>query len=110
MNPPRVCEVQMIHRLHEPRATGERGFVNRSFSYIAPRLYNKLPITIKQIDSLIPLKVILRQFFFPVPMISQVLLFRRIMHCKFGGRYGGRRCSGASNGEKTMRERLQERR
>ena len=33
--------------LHEPRAIGERGFANRSFSYIAPRLYNKLPITIK---------------------------------------------------------------
>ena len=25
----------------------------------------------------------IRHFFFPVPMISQVLLFRRIMHCKF---------------------------
>ena len=26
--------------LHEPRAIGERGFANRSFSYIAPRLCN----------------------------------------------------------------------
>ena len=29
------------------------------------------------------IKVIFRHFFFPVPMISQVLLFRKIMHCKF---------------------------
>ena len=40
------------YRLHESRAIGERGFANRSFSYIAPPLYNKLPITIKLIDSL----------------------------------------------------------
>ena len=39
------------YHLHEPRAIGERGFANRSFSYIAPRLYNKLPITIKLINS-----------------------------------------------------------
>ena len=39
------------YRLHESRAIGERGFANRSFSYIAPHLYNKFPITIKQIDS-----------------------------------------------------------
>ena len=38
-------------------------------------VYNKLPITVKQITSL--------NTFFPVPMISVVLLFRRIMHCKF---------------------------
>ena len=38
--------------LHEPRAVGERGFANSSFSYIAPRLYDKLPITIKLINSL----------------------------------------------------------
>ena len=64
------------YRLHEPRAIGETGFANRSFSYIAPCLYNKLPITIKLIDSL-------RHFFFPVLMISQVLLFGKIMYCKF---------------------------
>ena len=40
------------YRLHEPRITGERGFANRSFSYIAPRLYNKLLITITLNDSL----------------------------------------------------------
>ena len=70
------------YRLHEPRAIGERGFANRSFSYIAPR-YNKLPITIKLIDSLNTFKSHLKAFLFPVPMISQVLLFRKIMHCKF---------------------------
>ena len=31
----------------------------------------------------VPLKVILRHIFFPVLMISQVLLFRMIMLCKF---------------------------
>ena len=40
------------YRLHNPRAIGERGFANRSFSCIALRLYNKLPVTIKLIDSL----------------------------------------------------------
>ena len=50
--------------LHEPRAIGERGFANRSFSYIAPRLYNKLPITIKQIDSLNSFKSHLKAFLF----------------------------------------------
>ena len=72
-----------LYRLHEPRATGERGFANSSFSYIAPHLYNKLPITIKLIDSLNTFKSHLRHFLFPVPMISQVLVFRMIMHCKF---------------------------
>ena len=40
------------YHLHGPRAIGERGFANCSFSYIAPRLYNKWPIANKQIDSL----------------------------------------------------------
>ena len=50
--------------LHEPRAVGERGFAYRSFSYIAPRLYNELPITIKLIDSLNTFKSHLKAFFF----------------------------------------------
>ena len=50
--------------LHESRAIGERGFANRSFSYIAPRLYNKLPITIKQIDSPNTFKSHLKAFLF----------------------------------------------
>ena len=52
------------YRLHEPRAIGERGFANRSFSYIAPHLYNKLPITIKLIDSLNTFKSHLKAFLF----------------------------------------------
>ena len=52
------------YRLHEPRAIGERGFVNRSFYYVAPHLYNKLPITIKQIDSLNTFKSHLKAFLF----------------------------------------------
>ena len=52
------------YRLHEPRAIGERGFAKRSFSYIAPRLYNKLQITIKQIDSLNTFKSHLKAFRF----------------------------------------------
>ena len=52
------------YRLHEPRAIGERGFANRSFSYIAPHLYNKLPITIKLIDYLNTFKKPLNAFLF----------------------------------------------
>ena len=52
------------YRLHEPRAIGKRGFANRSFSYIAPLLYNKLPITIKLIDSLNTFKRHLKAFLF----------------------------------------------
>ena len=73
------------YRLHEPRAIGERGFANRSFSCIAQCLYNKLPIAIKLIDSLNTFKSHLKAFFFTMPMISQVLLFRKIMQCKFLG-------------------------
>ena len=50
--------------LHEPRAIGERGFANSSFSYTAPSLYNKLPITIKQVDSLNNPKSHLKAFLF----------------------------------------------
>ena len=53
------------YRLHEPRATGKMGFANRSFSYIAPYLYNKLPITGKLwIDSLNNFKSHLKAFLF----------------------------------------------
>ena len=48
--------------LHEPRAIGERGFANRSFSYIALCLYNRLPITIILIDSLNTFKSHLKAF------------------------------------------------
>ena len=52
------------YRLHEPRAVGERGFASRSFSYTAPRLYNKLPIAIKQSESLSTFKSHLKTFLF----------------------------------------------
>ena len=42
----------------------ERGFASRYFSYIAPSLYNKLPITIKLIDSLNTFKSHLKAFLF----------------------------------------------
>ena len=52
------------YHLCEPRAVGERGFADRSFSYTAPRLYNKLPIAIKQIESLNSFKSHLKTFLF----------------------------------------------
>ena len=52
------------YRLHEPRAIGEREFAKCSFSYTAPHLYNKLPISIKLIDSLNTFKNLLKAFFF----------------------------------------------
>lgn len=51
-------------RLHEPRAVGERSFSNRSFSYVAPRLYNRLPASLKHIESLDAFKSHLKAFFF----------------------------------------------
>ena len=51
-------------RLHEPRATGERAFAARSFGYMAPRLYNKLPVALKQLDSVECFKKHLKTFFF----------------------------------------------
>lgn len=52
------------YRLHEPRAVGERGFASRSFSYTAPRLYNRLPVTVKQAESLSAFKSHLKTFLF----------------------------------------------
>ena len=53
-----------FYRRHGPRAVEERGFANHSFSYSAPRLYNKLPITVKLIDSLNTFKSHLKAFLF----------------------------------------------
>ena len=64
----------------------ERGDLPTVLFLTLPRVYiaNKLPITIKLIDSLNTFKSHLKTFFFfPMPTISQVLLFRMIMHCKF---------------------------
>ena len=52
------------YRLLEPRAIGERSFASRSFSYTAPWLYNKLPVSLKHIDSLDTFKGRLKTFFF----------------------------------------------
>ena len=38
-------------RLVEPRAVHEHGFADRSFSYVAPRLYNRIPVKIKNLPS-----------------------------------------------------------
>ena len=50
--------------LHEPRAVGERVFAERSFSYAAPRLYNKLPLVVKMQTSLPSFKTHLKTFLF----------------------------------------------
>ena len=47
------------YRLHEPRAVHERSFV-----YIAPRLYNGLPATVKQLASVQSFKIHLKTFLF----------------------------------------------
>ena len=52
------------YHLCEPRAVGESNFANCSFSYVAPRLYNKLPLSLKQIESLYTFKKQLKSFFF----------------------------------------------
>ena len=40
-----------LYRLAEPRAVNERPFATRSFSYTAPRMYNQLPVSLKQLVS-----------------------------------------------------------
>ena len=65
MNPPRgLRSADDRYHLHEPRAIGERGFTDSSFSSIVPRLYNNLPITTKQIDFLDTFKSPLKVFHF----------------------------------------------
>lgn len=39
------------YHLNETRVVQERSFADRSFSYIAPRLYNRLPMSMKQLTS-----------------------------------------------------------
>ena len=52
------------YHLTEPRAVGERPFAARSFSYMAPRLYNRLPVSLKQLDSVETFKKHLKSFLF----------------------------------------------
>ena len=50
--------------LDEPRAVRERSFAARSFSYTAPRLYNRLPQYIRQLGTLDAFKQQLKTFLF----------------------------------------------
>ena len=52
------------YHLCESRAVGESYFANRSFSHVAPRLYNKFPLSLKQIESVDTFKKQLKSFFF----------------------------------------------
>ena len=52
------------YRLYEPRAVNERAFAERSFAYVAPRLYNKLPIRVKEQSTLASFKTSLKSFLF----------------------------------------------
>ena len=52
------------YRLYEPRAVNERAFAERSFAYVAPRLYNKLPVEVKQQPTLDCFKARLKSFLF----------------------------------------------
>ena len=50
--------------LLEPRAVNERGLASRSFSYVAPRLFNKLPVWLKSVNSEDAFKKHLKTFIF----------------------------------------------
>ena len=63
MNPPWVCEVQMTLTVYMNLELLERGDLPITLSYIAPHSYNKLPITIKLIDSLNTFKSHLKALF-----------------------------------------------
>ena len=52
------------YRFVEPRAVNERGFAARSFSYVAPRLFNELPVWLKSLNSLDCFKKHLKSFLF----------------------------------------------
>ena len=52
------------YRLEEPRATSERLFSERAFSYIVPRLLNRLPVSLKEADSVELFKPKLKTFMF----------------------------------------------
>ena len=52
------------HLLSEPRAVGERSFADRSFSFTAPRLYNRLPSELKNLESVDSFKKHLKTYLF----------------------------------------------
>lgn len=51
-------------RLDEPRAFQQSSFFERSFSYMAPRLYNRLPLSMRQLSSVECFKRQLKTFLF----------------------------------------------
>ena len=66
------CEVQMIPTVYMNLELLERGDLPIA------------PVTIKQTDSLTTFKSHLKALLFPEPMISYILQFKRLMHCKYG--------------------------
>ena len=53
-----------LFQLEVPRATPERCFSERIFSYIAPYLLNRLPVSLKESDSIATFKSKLKTFMF----------------------------------------------
>ena len=51
-------------RLEVPRETSERCLSVRAFSYIAPHLLNRLPASLKELDSIATIKSKLKTFLF----------------------------------------------
>ena len=51
-------------QLEVPRAASERCFSERAFSYIAPCLLNRLPASLKELDSIATFKSKLKTFIF----------------------------------------------
>ena len=51
-------------RLAEPRAYQQSSFFERSFAYMAPRLYNRLPLSVRQLSSIECFKRQLKTFLF----------------------------------------------
>ena len=52
------------YHLFEPRTVHERSFSDRSFSYVAPRLYNRIPLEVKQLTLLESFKNHLKTSFY----------------------------------------------
>ena len=50
--------------LLEPKAVNERGLASRSFSYVAPHLFNDLPVWLKSVNSEDTFKRLLKTFIF----------------------------------------------
>ena len=68
------------YHLCEPRAVGESNFANRSFSYVAPKLYSKLSLSLKQIESVDTLKKQLKSSSFLGLTICLIIQFVKNTH------------------------------